>query len=407
MVTSPPSTYAKTLSLSKENAEPRHKPELDGVRGIAVLLVMLSHGGGWYILQKTLISKLFVYAMVPGWCGVELFFVLSGFLITGILLRTKRAENYFSAFYVRRFLRIFPIYYAVVTAGLLIAHHNAWWNSLLPPLERTRISYFFYAQNWPFAWGHSVYLKTNVFGHFWSLAVEEQFYLIWPLVIWLLPEKWVLHFCIAGLAIALPLRFYMVPHYAESLLAMFLTTSRMDGLLVGAILAILLQRGQIPLRWIAVAFGVGAVLIGYIAIFHHHELTDTYYWMPTIGITGFSLLMGGLLAMSQQPIRWLRRVLTAGWLRVTGKYSYGMYIYHIPIYLVLEHVLATKCGVRFPMPLPLALLYIVALIGITFVIAKISYDFFESPILALKAHFRPKFATTEPTKGEPLSMVSQ
>ena len=132
---------------------------------------------------------------------------------------------------------------------MVAAHYNVWWNSMMPP-ERVRISYYFYAQNWPVFWNHGPYKTVSVFGHFWSLAVEEQFYLVWPLVIWLLPEDCILFLCTAGLAMALPLRIYMVHRYAESLLAMVLTTSRMDGLLVGVILAIFLRRGQIPLRWI-------------------------------------------------------------------------------------------------------------------------------------------------------------
>jgi peptidoglycan/LPS O-acetylase OafA/YrhL len=401
MVTAPPpaSTTVSPRSTLRA-AEPNHKPELDGIRGIALLAVMMSHGGGRYILEDTFVAKLFAYAMVPGWSGVELFFVLSGFLITGILLRTKSAENYFSSFYVRRFLRIFPIYYFVVAVGLLFAAHNAWWNSMLPALHKTRIAYYFFAQNWPIVWRHSPYMTVTVFGHFWSLAVEEQFYLVWPLIIWLLPEKWVLRLCAFGLVVALPLRFYMVHRYAESLLAMVLTTSRMDGLLVGAILAILLRRGQISLQWIYLLLGVGTALIGYIAIFHHTELIATYYYMPTLGITGFAFLSGGLLALSQHPIAWLRQVLTVGWLRTVGKYSYGMYIYHVPIYLVAEHVLQTRFGVRFPLPLPIALSYIAVLVGITFLVSKISYDQFESRILALKVHFKPRFANRKTSLAE-------
>jgi peptidoglycan/LPS O-acetylase OafA/YrhL len=192
--------------------------------------------------------------------------------------------------------------------------------------------------------------------------------------------------------IALPLRFYMVHRYAESLGAMVLTTSRMDGLLIGAILAIVLRRGQIPLRWIWAAIGLGGGILGYIAVFHHRELIDTQFYMPTLGITAFALLSGGLLAISQHRIPRVQHLLCARWLRTVGKYSYGMYIYHIPIYLVLEHVLETHFGVVFPLPLGWALLYIGFLIAVTFVVAKISYDLFESKILALKVHFRPRFA---------------
>ncbi len=324
----------KDIKAKLKAAEPNHKPELDGIRGIALLAVMLSHGGP-YIVRGGLLSKLFVYAMIPGWSGVELFFVLSGFLITGILLKTKTAENYFSSFYARRFLRIFPIYYFALTVGLLVAPHSSWWNSMLPPLLKTRIAYYFYLQNWPIFWKHHLFMLGSPFGHFWSLAVEEQFYLVWPLVIWLLPERALLWICGAGLVAALPLRFYMVHLYRGDFTAMALTSSRVDGLLIGVMLAILLRRGQIPLRWVIAMLAVGGSVIGYIALFHHIELIATYYYMPTIGITGFSLLSGGLLALSQHPIAWLRRMLIAPWLRTVGKYSYGMYIYHVPIYVIL------------------------------------------------------------------------
>lgn len=379
-------------------AQPNHKPELDGIRGIALLAVMLSHGGP-YIDRTTVLSKLFAYAMIPGWSGVELFFVLSGFLITGILLKSKKAENYFSSFYARRFLRIFPIYYFVLTVGLVAATHVSWWNAVLPAAGKTRLAYYFYAQNWPMFWPHHLFLKSNVFGHFWSLAVEEQFYIVWPLVVWLLPENAILMLCTVGLVVALPLRVLMVHKFAYDFTAMALTTSRMDGLLVGVILAILLRRGQIPLRWIYLAMGVGAGTIGFIAVFHHTELIGTYLYMPTIGITGFSLLSGGLLALSQHRIVWLRHILDARWLGTVGKYSYGMYIYHIPLYLICDHYLGARFGVALPMPLRWALVYIGFLIAVTFVVAKISYDLFESKILALKVHFKPRFARSAEADG--------
>ena len=229
--------------------------------------------------------------------------------------------------------------------------------------------------------------------------MEEQFYIVWPLVVWLLPENAILTLCTLGLAVALPLRVMMVHKFAYDFTAMALTTSRMDGLLVGVILAILLRRGQIPLRWICLCMGVGAGIIGFIAAFHHTELIGTYLYMPTIGITGFALLSGGLLAFSQHRIVWVRLVLEARWLRTVGKYSYGMYIYHIPVYLICEHFLLTRFGVAFPMPLRWALPYIAFLIAVTFLVAKISYDLFESKILALKIYFRPRYAKGAETQG--------
>ncbi|MHB8303122.1 MAG: acyltransferase family protein [Acidobacteriaceae bacterium] len=387
------SKTTKPQSLSERSvAEPRHRPELDGIRGIALLAVMLSHGGP-LILRGGMLSKILVYSMVPGWSGVELFFVLSGFLITGILLKTKSAENYFSSFYARRFLRIFPIYYFAVTLGILVAAHHSWWNAQLPPLLKTRISYYFYLQNWPMFWQHGLFIQGNAFGHFWSLAVEEQFYIIWPLVIWLLPETAILWLCTGGLIAALPLRVYMVHLYAEDFTAMALTSSRVDGLLVGVMLAIFLRRGQIPMRWIILMLASGASVIAYIALFHHTELIATYLYMPTVGITGFSLLAGGLLALSQHPIGWLRWILTARGLRIIGKYSYGMYIYHIPIYVIIGRILTSHFGDLFPLPLHLGLPYVALLIVITFLVAKLSYDYFESKFLALKVHFQPRYSS--------------
>jgi peptidoglycan/LPS O-acetylase OafA/YrhL len=391
-----------SLKTKLKTAEPNHKPELDGIRGIALLAVMLCHIGP-FIRLDTFQGKAVAYSIVPGWGGVELFFVLSGFLITGILLKTRSAENYFSAFYMRRFLRIFPIYYFVLTAGILIAMHNSWWNALLPP-TKTRIAYYFYLQNWPIVWSGHVVQRWNGFGHFWSLAVEEQFYVVWPIVVWLLSEEALLWLCSVGLVLALLLRFSITHIYLGNVTFMGLTSSRIDGLFVGVILAILLRRGKIPIRWTLLFTGIGAAILGYIAIFHRHELIDTYFYMPTIGITGFALLCGGLLALSQSSIAWLNAILTMRWLRTVGKYSYGMYIYHIPIYAVFQHIMTKYYGINFPVSLHSALLSGACLIVITFLIAKVSYDIFESRFLVLKRYFRPRWSSVQ-SAGENIASM--
>ena len=374
-------------------AEPKHKPELDGIRGIAILAVMLSHGGP-YIERTTLLSKIFASAMIPGWSGVELFFALSGFLITGILLRTKRAKNYFSSFYMRRFLRIFPIYYLTLSLMLFLGAHVSWWGAIIPPAFHTRLSYYFYLQNWPIAWPHGLELRANVIGHFWSLAVEEQFYLVWPLLAMLLPEDGLLWLCTGALALALPFRIIFFHRIGGDYGFIHLLPTRIDGLLVGAICAILSRRcGRVPLRLVYAALIAGGSIIIFIALFHHHELIGTYRYMETVGFTGFALLSGGLIGLSQYPRPRLLRFLRMRWLTETGKYSYGIYVYHIPIYALCDHAIGAYFGIALPMPLRFALPYVSLLMGLSFLVAKVSYDYFESKILALKVHFKPRYET--------------
>jgi peptidoglycan/LPS O-acetylase OafA/YrhL len=162
------------LPLSGDSLLRTRMPELDTIRGIAVLLVVFFHGFGFrYGLQGLSgFPKLFVAATLPGWMGVNLFFVLSGFLITGILLDTKSRADYYRRFYVRRALRILPLYYAVLLL-LAILTRTGWVN------RQASWAYlslsFFYLSN-----------VTELFGVLsqytvlWSLAVEEHFYLLWP-----------------------------------------------------------------------------------------------------------------------------------------------------------------------------------------------------------------------------------
>src|ERR1039457_3059498 len=159
-------------------------PALDGLRGLAILLVILCHAyifqGTNVYLDKTALKNVWGLARF-GWCGVELFFVLSGFLITSILFKTKESPQYFKSFYGRRAVRIFPLYFAV----LLIFYYGP--ISFFPAYRfepSHKIWFFLYLANWK-----AGFWPVDDLTLFWSLCVEEQFYLVWPLIVWLTGKR--------------------------------------------------------------------------------------------------------------------------------------------------------------------------------------------------------------------------
>jgi peptidoglycan/LPS O-acetylase OafA/YrhL len=174
-----PNGQSASPGIRRPSQSEKHLPALDGIRGLAVLGVLIVHAD--VLLNTTRqVEHVLVVLSEFGAYGVDLFFVLSGFLITGILLETKESPKYFSSFYARRFLRLFPVYYGylLVVALIFPALHHA---------IRTSMTdygggwgwYLAYCSNWKPGHGAS----DPCLGHFWSLAVEEQFYLLWPAMI--------------------------------------------------------------------------------------------------------------------------------------------------------------------------------------------------------------------------------
>lgn len=387
-------------AMPVEEHPKNYSPELDGIRGLAILGVLCSHGAGlsgvFAGAHTVLADKLVHYALVPLWGGVDLFFVLSGFLITGILLRTKTSENYFSSFYARRMLRIFPVYYTVLLASLAFAHIYPAFATNLPQWTSSKASYFFYLQNWPVFW-HGEMIMGSLWGAYWSLAVEEQFYFVWPLVVMLLNEKTVARICYFGLAIALPLRIFLsYVYFGPNFGLAQLTSSRVDGLFIGAACAVYMFRHKrpVPMRWIAASAALGALIMGYIVVFHHGELAGTAGWMTTFGISGFALLSGSLVAASQHRIPLLHGFLTANWLRAMGKYSYGMYVYHLFVFTSLRY-LGDRIGLWPRLTFIEQWLCFFAEALAVFLVAKLSYDLFESRFLRLKSSFKPRYALAQ------------
>jgi peptidoglycan/LPS O-acetylase OafA/YrhL len=374
----------------------KYLPELDGIRGVAILGVLCSHGVGVTgIFENTNTSvpaNIFEHLMVPLWGGVDLFFALSGFLITGILLRTKGNQNYFSSFYARRALRIFPIYYLVLLLCLSVAHFSAHVANQLPPSPEWKFAYFIYLQNWPIFW-HGHKMLEGFWGAYWSLAVEEQFYFIWPIVVLLLSETAISTICIVGFLCALPLRLFLSIHYFGGSFGLAqITSSRVDGLLLGAACAVYMfkHKRPVPMRWIVLSGSIGSIIVAWIAIFHNSELVDTGSWILTLGITGFALLSGTVVAVSQHYIPLIQRILTLRWLRLAGKYSYGIYVYHLLIFLPVRKFLWDHTGLAATWNLPEKILALLLLFAVVFFIAKLSYDLIETRFLRLKKSFRPR-----------------
>jgi len=225
--------------MSVKATSSRHIPALDGLRGIAILLVLV-----WHIAPP-------LQSFFPGWSGVDLFFVISGYLITGRLLATKGRPHYLSGFFRNRALRILPLYYAVVI-GFLFAVHLFVQQKNLPEFSfytQHWKSYLLFLQNWPLVFSGLPPNPSLV--HLWSLAIEEQFYLVWPLAILLIPSSRASFRIFTGLVIVIiTARTICYLSYPSSHQANYFNTFfRIDSLIIGALLCQLHAAGvKIPVK---------------------------------------------------------------------------------------------------------------------------------------------------------------
>lgn len=367
-------------------------PALDGLRGIAIILVMLHHFTSYQPTSG--IGALIGSVLAFCWTGVDLFFVLSGFLITGILLDTRGSKRYFTTFYARRTLRIFPLYYLVLFLALVVvpkfpAVHAvlAGQDALadLPP----QWPYWLYLTNFSIADRGFVDGWVDVA---WSLAIEEQFYLVWPLVIWLCPPRLAALLC-AVILVAEPIaRIYARARDFPPLWIFVLTWYRLDGLAVGALLAFAHRRRLLPLldRWVPIVVIAGVAGIIVCTILGGH----TWWWNRRMQQYGYSLIAvtaGAMLvsAINRPADSLWPRMLSARWLRAFGKYSYALYLIHLPVMrAVREYVFNPEeyetLGLA---PWNAQVLFYGAATVPAFALAWLSWRLFEAPILRLKARF--------------------
>lgn len=338
--------------------KPDYISNLDGLRAIAVLLVLWAH---FPAISNPVLSKLLLinYQSLGGYLGVDIFFVLSGFLITRILLNNKQNEMSLSLFFIRRSLRIFPVYYLVIAFLALVAPSiQLWWCAA-------------YLSNFYFAFD----TKNHFLRHTWSLAVEEHFYLVWPFVVYYLPARSsklvaslyapsaALLFAILTLAVFLP----------ENAAALIYRGSmyRMMSLAAGASLAYneSFMRNHLDVR--PMKFALFALFLGVTTFSAKFLLSPLSPLLIQVAGTLFSA--GVVIIAIWSKSRSMMAILDNRALRYIGSISYGLYLYH---YIIYEYFGMTNGTV---VETSRAILAII----LTFIVASLSYKFFEKPILNL------------------------
>jgi peptidoglycan/LPS O-acetylase OafA/YrhL len=350
-------------AFANVRAPHRYIPGFDGLRAIAALSVIGFHLG--------------LPGLSLGWAGVHLFFVLSGFLITGILLETKKQGGYFRTFYWRRAFRIFPIYFLMLAVlGILAVALS------LPTADWAW--YALYLQNWRLAQTSPSF--PSWFDHTWSLACEEQFYLIWPAVVYTLNAKTLFKVTLSLIVLGAASRAVVVIHGGFNSWAGFAPLPCIaDTIAWGALAQLVVRRyGNAPFMTTLARVSLGLLVALLLAMAVHRGFdafwTPSQYMRDLWGGVVFVGLLGPigaslLLVVHSGPA--LSAVLEYSPLRYIGRISYGLYLYHWPILLVATGQVVS----RWHLPVPITYLAVPAL---TIFVAICSYELIERPFLRMK-----------------------
>jgi peptidoglycan/LPS O-acetylase OafA/YrhL len=360
---------AEALPPVHARAEAAFMPQLDGLRAFAVLGVMAHHflGDAWSIFAPVRTNGAVL--------GVRLFFVLSGFLITGILLRARYAVDAGATtrrtalwrFYLRRALRISPLYYLILLLAWVFGDRET--HEQLPWLATYTYNYWMADLGW----------YAPHFAHFWSLAVEEQFYLVWPALILVLPHRALVPALIAVFASAPLYRMAVLVTEANGLWSYVALPANLDSLGAGALLAVV-ARGRVPSRALVQRMKVIGVagLVGWLVVSRHAAASavaiDSAITLTLAGVVAIAAARGGGI---------LRRVLEARSVLYLGKISYGIYAYHALVPDVLLALAGSAAIGRVSPGLPWFLVCSSLSIGV----AALSWHAFEAPINRLKGRF--------------------
>ena len=383
---------------------PHRYPALDGLRGLAIIMVFAGHVAMFCSTAAERGNPVVNFLASNNGTGVDLFFVLSGFLITGILLDSKGSRFYFRRFFYRRTLRIFPLYYSVLAiVGLgCVAFPGLY--ALNTISDKAHLANWTYTTNLLMAargWG----AEPLFLGHFWSLAVEEQFYLVWPLVILLLSRKTLLRACIVGIIAALLMRVLLI-RYSSYEAAYVLLPARMDALMIGGLIALLIREKDGPPGWMrSRVFVSGCVVLFTLDALFNESL---FSGLPSIiraashfSITSVTFGALVLAAVTTRRDRLWLRLLKAPVKRFFGKYSYAIYIVHLAVIVALPKFMELTLGrlPGFPAAPGVIVNGMIALL-ISVGLALMTWRLIEKPALLLKERF-PFYSTVLQSRAVP------
>ena len=358
-----------------------HIPQLDGLRGIAILMVVCYH-----FFPGNIICNF-------GWAGVDLFFVLSGFLITGRLLPFLNDHRILQKFYRNRFLRIAPLYFS-----FLIIFFTGWF---MLSSAQTLSSFGFYKTHW---WQFFLFIQNWVFAnniaeskthlqHLWSVAVEEQIYMLFPLFLILVRNKNKILYAVIFMIITIlasRLYYFNFVMEKEAYLKIYLNTFfRLDSFLCG-VLVYLIYNNQLHYRKILTFIkwmGLLCMLVLFIYMAVNHDAEKNNAFISGSGYTIIALMFAGLLMVTLlKKNKIINRVTSLAFLRFTGKISYGMYIFHWPLFLFGFIFLNKLFAYLNYMPHSNTIHFINVLICLpaTYLVSILSYKYFESYFLKRK-----------------------
>ena len=399
-----------TAPAESVDVSAHHYTQLDGLRGLAILLVIVYHFSLEHAAFRGPAPGFFLQLAQAGWMGVDLFFVLSGFLITGILSGTRSKPHYFRNFLARRFLRIWPLYYLsllvlLVVAPLLLPQV---WAGRLQGMQDQQAWFWLYAANWLFAKEGG--FSQTAGGYFWSLAVEEQFYVIWPFVVYALSTRMLLRVSFGLLCCSLLLRVVLSAFGVGTGVLYNMTFTHLDGLATGACLSICLRSPELTARVMrALPWVAGVALLGLVAVrLHDHHL---FFWGRAMAACGYTLIVALfaallVLALRDRDGQRLRRFLRSRFMSLCGTYSYALYLVHVPVaslvYPALRklHLLQDLLGYDAVFLLAGAVAF-----AISWALAAASWFLIESRILAFKRYFAaPPGPPPGPAGGVPTQM---
>ncbi|MBV9962906.1 MAG: acyltransferase [Parafilimonas sp.] len=358
---------------------------LDGVRAIAIILVMSFHAEITHF----------------GWFGVQLFFVLSGFLITGILWKEKQKDAplsfKFKKFWVRRSLRIFPLYFGYllfISLCYLFFHFPSYYSNYAPYLFTYTFNYTRSLPQWQ---------GNPLFTHLWSLSIEEQFYLFFPLIMFLCPPKFIKYLMVVVIAISPVTRFFLGEYYKYKGLSPAVvadsvywnTLSHLDAFFMGGLIPVLSLHKRIKkpqfVFFIALIIAFGAGIINFIYtdsgnyyfndLGYNHGQTQLYEHVWHYSCLNFlfaSFILCIISMHSHKAFASVRKLLESNWMVRIGKVSYGMYLFHwaILVYVCNRFFTTENLGLK--------VLVFIPYVFIVYAFAELSFRLYESRFLKLK-----------------------